>query len=331
MKLTRRQFGKGAAGLLAMAATGTSLPARADSGRVVLYNPGGAKLADALVAAFNKHHPDITVDVINAGVGELFTRIEAESASPNGDVLMGASVEAYKDKPDLFEPYVTADDAAYPREFVGENSLYYGLDLLLQTFMINTDRMSEEEAPKSWADLADPKYKGRIVLANPSLSGSAYGQFGQLLQLYGWDVAAKVVENATFLNSPQLVWQGVAKGEYDMCVINDNNVVSLAREGYPVKAIYPSEGVALRFSANAMIKGAPNQENAKKLLDFLNSKEAHEISVGITNRRSVRPDVAPPEGQLPFDQIKTFVYDDAKAAAEREENLRKFDELFALK
>ena len=330
MKFNRRQFGIGAGALLSMVG-GLSLPARAQSGRVVLYNPGGAKLADGLVAAFNAHHPNIIVDVVNAGVGELFTRIEAESARPNGDVLLGASVEAYQDNMGLFEPYATADDAAYPREFVGPDNLYYGLDLLLQTFMVNTSRMSQEEAPRSWADLADPRYKGRIVLANPSLSGSAYGQFAQIIQLHGWDVAGKVVENATFLNSSQLVWQGVARGEYDMCVIGDNNVVSLAAQGYPVIAVYPSEGTALRFSANALIKNGPNQDNAKLLLDFINSQEAHQISVGITNRRSVRPDVAPPEGQIPFDQVPTFDYDDAKAAADRDENLRIFDERFSRK
>src|SRR5690606_20441131 len=145
MHINRRQFGIGAGALLATTALGLSLPARAQSGRAVLYNPGGAKLADALAPAFNDHQPDITAHVVNAGVGELFTRIEAESARPNGDVLLGASVEAYQDNMGLFEPYTTADDAAYPREFVGADNLYYGLDLLLQTFMVNTSRMSEEE------------------------------------------------------------------------------------------------------------------------------------------------------------------------------------------
>src|SRR5665213_2053320 len=91
------------------------------SGRVVLYNPSGAKLGEQFVAAFGKLHPDITVDVINSGVGELFTRIKAEKSRPQGDVLLGSSIEAYQSDPDLFEPYKTADDAAYPRTVVGPN------------------------------------------------------------------------------------------------------------------------------------------------------------------------------------------------------------------
>ena len=248
-------------------------------------------------------------NVINAGVGELFTRIKAERARPRGDVLMGASIEAFQSDADLFEPYKSTEDAAFPREMVGKDHLYYGFDLLLQTLMINTGLMPPEQAPKAWKDLADPKYKGKIALANPSLSGSAYGQFAQVLQLYGWDVGEKIINNAVVVTSSQLVWQNVAKGEIAIGITGDNNVVTQAAAGFPVVAVYPSEGTALRFSANALIKGAPNGANAKALIDFLNSKAAHEISVGITSRRSARPDVKAPPGQISNTQIKTFEYD----------------------
>lgn len=301
------------------------------SGGVVLYNPGGAKLGEVLIAAFNKQHPKVRVDVINAGVGELFTRIKAEHNRPQGDVLMGASIEAYQSDADLFEPYKTVDDGAYPRSVVGANNLYYGFDLLLQTFIVNTKLMPADQAPKSWKDLGEPRYKGKITFANPSLSGSAYGQFAQILQLYGWDLATKVIQNSVVVAASQLVFQNVSKGESAVGITGDNNVVTQAAAGAPVVAVYPSEGTALRFSANALIKGAPNAQNAKLLLDFLNSKEAHTISVAQTNRRSARPDVAAPAGQIPTAEIKTFNYDDAAAAAKRDENLKKFDEVLSRK
>src|SRR5512147_777090 len=89
--------------------------AAAQTGRVVLYNPGGAKLGELLVAAFNKQQPRLTVDVINAGVGELFTRIKAEQNRPQGDVFNGASIEIFQSDPGLFEPHKIAEDAAFPR------------------------------------------------------------------------------------------------------------------------------------------------------------------------------------------------------------------------
>ncbi len=316
----------GAAALLTMSGL-----ANAQSGRVVLYNPGGAKVGQALADAFQKSRPGVTVDVINAGVGELFTRIKAERARPRGDVLMGASIEAFQSDADLFEPYKSSEDADFPREMVGKDSLYYGFDLLLQTLMINTKLMPVDQAPKSWKDLADPKYKGKIALANPSLSGSSYGQFAQVLQLHGWAIGEKLINNAVVVTSSQLVWQNVAKGEIAIGITGDNNVVTQAAAGFPVVAVYPSEGTALRFSANALIKGAPNAQNARALIDFLNSKAAHEISVDITSRRSARPDVKAPPGQIPNTQIKTFEYDDEAAAKSRDSNLRRVDDLISRK
>ena len=317
--------------LVALGTLAMARPATAQTGRVVLYNAGGAKLAEGLSAAFRKQQPGITVDVINAGVGELVTRIKAEKNNPAGDVLLGASVEAYEADPDLFEPYKTKEDAAFSRDVIGPNNLYYGYNLLLQTFMVNTKLLPADQAPKSWKDLGEPRFKGKIVFANPSLSGSAYGQFAQILQLYGWDTAGSLVKNMTFLNSSELVWQTVAKGENAVGVTGDNNVTSQAAAGYPVVAIYPSEGTALRFSATALIRKAPNPQNAKLLLDYLNGKEAHEITVQLTSRRSVRKDVISPPGQPATSDIKTFVYDDKLAAAKRDEYLEKFDDLLSQK
>jgi iron(III) transport system substrate-binding protein len=296
------------------------------SGRVVLYNPGGVKLGQALASAFTKDYPAVTVDLINAGVGELFTRIKAERNRPQGDVLIGASTEAYQSDPTLFEPYKTRDDAHYSRSVVGPNNLFYGFNLLMQTFMVNTKVMPVDQAPKSWRDLGAARFKGKYIFANPSLSGSAYGQFAQILQLHGWDVGSRLIRNAVVTTSSKLVWQNVSKGEIGAGVTGDNNVVKRAKQGFPVVAVYPSEGTALRFSANALIKGAPNMANAKVLLDFINSREAHSLSVKVTSRRSVRSDVNPPAGQIPTDKVKTFDYDNAAAAKNRAATLKRFDE-----
>ncbi len=86
--------------------------------------------------------------------------------------------------------------------------------------------------------------------------------------------------------------------------------------------------VGLRYDASGIIAGGPNPQNAALVLDFLNSKEAHEIVAG-TNRRSVRVDVPALAGLAPTDQIKTFPYDAALAAKNRDENIKHWDELFS--
>ena len=298
---------------------------------LVVYNATNPKLASAIIKAFNVKHSDISVDIISAGVGELLTRIKAESANPRGDVLMGASVEAYDSALDKFAPYETTEDKNFDRDVVADNHQYYGFSMPLQAFIVNTKLLPGGEAPKSWKDLGDPKFKGKIIMANPSLSGSAYAQLAQMLQLYDWDLIEKLVNNTTFVTSSKLVYQNVAKGEIAVGITGDYNVIKMRDKGFTVDAVYPSEGTGLRFDANAIIKGGPNLKSAKAFINFVNSRESHEIMVNLRNRRSVRKDVTAPRGQIPTADVPTFAYDPKKASSERASNLEKFDKLFSAK
>jgi iron(III) transport system substrate-binding protein len=301
--------------------------AQAQQGDLVVYNPAG-DAGDKVIAAFQEKYPDINVSTINAGVGEIFTRMEAEKANPQGDVVLCASSEAFMANPDLFESYESSEAANFAADVIGPNNTYYGCSMPLQAFIVNTELLDEADYPKTWKDLADPKYKDKLVLANPSMSGSAYAQLAQILQLYGWEVAEQVMDNARFVTSSELVYQDVARGETEVGVTGEANIKPLIDEGYPVTAVYPQDGTGLRFDASAIIKGGPNPDNAKLFLDFANSADAHALVVS-TNRRSVRKDVAAPEGLAPTSEITTFPYDASKAAAERDATLAKWDELFA--
>ena len=300
-------------------------------GKVVVYNATNPKTADRIIDAFKQKHPGIAVEAINAGVGELFTRITSEKANPQGDVLLGASVEAFDSAIELFAPYTTKEDSHFDRAVVAKGHEYYGFSMPLQALMVNRKLLPEPGGPKSWADLAKPEFKGKIIMANPALSGSAYAQLAQMLQLHGWDIIDKIIENTTFVTSSKLVYQNVAKGENAIGITGDYNVVEMREKGYPVDCVYPSEGTGLRFDANALIKGGPNPANAKLFADFANSREGHEIMVKTEKRRSVRKDVVAPVGQMATADVPTFAYDAKKAADGRDAALAKFDKIFSSK
>jgi iron(III) transport system substrate-binding protein len=315
--------------IAAVLAAGTMMSqvAIAQDGPLVVYNPAGSA-GELIIDAFKAKYPEVSISAINAGVGELFTRMAAEKANPQGDVILCASSEAFLANPDLFAPYDSVELANFDADVVSADHSFYGCSMPLQAFIVNTNLMSEDQYPRSWADLAKPELEGKLVLANPSLSGSAYAQLAQILQLHGWDVAQKVMKNARFTTSSQSVFQDVGRGEIEVGVTGEVNVKTMMDEGYPVVAIYPEDGTGLRFDASAIIAGGPNPDNAKLFLDFANSREAHELVVS-TNRRSVRKDVDAPTGLMPTSEVPTFAYDDQKAADTRDENLAKFDELFS--
>ncbi|MCR8725096.1 extracellular solute-binding protein [Frigidibacter sp. ROC022] len=300
--------------------------ASAQDGNLVIYNPAG-DAGELVIDAFREKYPSINISAINAGVGELFTRMGAEKDNPQGDVILCASSEAFLSNPGLFEPYDSTELANFSEDVVAPDHSFYGCSMPLQAFIVNTNLLSEDQYPRTWEALADPMYKDKLVMANPSLSGSAYAQLAQMLQLYGWDMAEKVMDNARFVTSSQSVFQDVGRGEIEIGITGEVNVKTMMDDGFPVTIIYPEDGTGLRFDASGIIKGGPNPENAKLFLDFANSKEAHEL-VASTNRRSVRKDVAAPDGLAPTADIPTFPYDANKAAADRDENLAKFDALF---
>lgn len=307
------------------------IPLTMGAGKVVVYSPAPKSTSDLVVELWKKQHPDIAVDIISAGTGELATRLRAESVRPRADILFTGGTEIVGSMVELLQPYKSVNDAAFKKKFKHPKYYYYAFSLPLQVIIINTKLIDEKDAPKTWKELADPKWKGKIIWANPSVSGSGYAQLNIMLQLYGWDLVKKVVNNANITSSSKLSYQAVANGEYPIGLTGEANVFNLIQEGYPVKAIYPKDGTALRYDTVAIIKNGPNPENAKKFLDFLTSKELMTAVAEAECRRMGRSDVPVKEGLLPTDKIKFMNYDEKLAGEKKQEYLMKFDDIFASK
>jgi iron(III) transport system substrate-binding protein len=300
-------------------------------GKLVIYNAGQPEMGDALVQAFKAKYRDIDVEHIRQGSGELITRIQAEARRPQGDIIMAVAKENLDVIYDLLESYRVKEASAFPNDVKdAKGNKYFGFSFNIQAFIINTDRIPLRDAPKSWKDLGDSKYRGEVVMANPALSGSAYAQLFQMVGLYGWDHVNAVRRVTTFVPSSTLVYTFVGRGEFGIGVTGEGNVFTEKAKGNPVEAVYPSEGTGLRFDASGIIKGGPNPQNARIFMDWLTTKDAMTIiSQAPFYRRMTRPDVPPPPGLQPTGDIKFFEYDANKASDSRNEYLQKFGEIFA--
>jgi iron(III) transport system substrate-binding protein len=307
--------------------------AGAQEPRVVVYSSAGAEIGEELAAAFMKKNPSIKVESIYAGTGVVWTRVRAEAARPQGDVCMCGGSENFDINYDFVEPYRSQQDADFPAEFKDPKSppRYYGMSLPIQVIIVNSKLVQRRDYPRGWKDLADPKWKGKIIWANPRLSASAYAQLFQLVKIGGWDLVKGVLANAIITPSSGLAYQGVADGEFLLGMTGEGNVYELRAKGYPVDVIYPVEGTGLRFDANGLIKNGPNPRSGRLFYEFTLSREAHGIYVKVGSRRSVRPDVPTPPGMPPTSRIPLVPYDAVKAGKDRGINLIIFDELLAKK
>ncbi|HIC90251.1 MAG TPA: extracellular solute-binding protein, partial [Anaerolineae bacterium] len=189
---------------------------------LVVYAPHGPEITEPMVALFKQKYPDIKVDVITAGTGELMNRIRAEKDNPLGDLMWGGATELYEANADLFAPVELENDAATVVQ--DEKHIWHAADLLFQAIAVNTDLLSEEEYPKTFKELADPKWKekGGLALANPRASGTGYSLVTAMVTLYGWDFMVELLKNATITEGSSAMFKMVRDGEVPVAFINED-------------------------------------------------------------------------------------------------------------
>jgi iron(III) transport system substrate-binding protein len=295
---------------------------------LVLYAPQAPELAEAVIKEFNEKYPDVRVEWITGGTGELMARIRAEKDHPRGDVMWGGSTEMHGANADLFEAVILPDTAMFAAH--DPKNKWHALTTIPKPLGVNTTLLKPEEYPKTIEELSDPKWKaGRISFVNPRTSGTGYSILTAMVTRYGWDWVADFLRNCVVWAGSSEMFAALRDGEAALGFFNEDIGARWMAEGAPIVLLYPPDGVATEIEAFAMIKGAPHPNAARAFMEFLQSKEIAELIRDTVWRRSMRKDVAPPADLADLDAI-TFVEVDAEwASKQREENLNKFDEALA--
>ncbi len=314
-------------------ATGTDVAKAPEdyTGSLVVYSPHDADPLNAGVALFEAAYPNIDVEVIAAGTGELCQRIVAEAANPQGDVLWGGGADTLAAYTDYFDPYVCANDDVISDAFKDANDMWIGESPLPMVFIYNKTLIDEADVPTTWEGLCDEGLKGRIAYASPAKSGSAYTQlctmlFSQPTIDEGWAMVEKFIANldGKIQDSSGNCHKLVASGEYAMGVTIEKSAVLYADDPN-IGFVYPKANSAVPDGV-ALIKGCPNAENAKLFIDFVTGYECQEDQNTNFARRPVRSDLTP-VGLCALDEIDLGTYDFSYAATEREAIIEKWNDL----
>lgn len=289
-------------------------------GSLVIYSPN----TDALVAVcdtFGEKY-GIDVQVVSAGTGECLERISAEKDNPQGDIMFGGMNYANSYNPDyvpLFEQYVAKGDENLPEAYQNFNGIttHYCLDGSA-ALLVNTDEYAklglDIDEFKGYADLLRPELKGKIAMGDPANSSSAWAELTNMLLVMGeepydeaaWDWVNQFIGNldGVMLSSSSAIYKGVVAGEYVVGVSYEDPCVSLLVDGATnVKLVYPEEGAVWLPAGIAIIKNAPNMENAKLLVDWIISDEG-QAEIAKTTARPVNPNINnTAEEMTPFSEI----------------------------
>jgi len=304
-------------GALALAAAAAGSALAAD--QVVLYSANDDTVNKLIAEGFKKE-TGMTVNVVSTGSGVLFRRIASEAANPQGDVIWGVSSALLRQNGKFFQPYAVKGREAVPAEYRDPNNLWIGTNLQVVTINQNTKAIDPASGPKTWQDLLDPKWKGKIAYTDPANSGFSYAAATLLLTYWGdndaaWNKLSSLVANAKILNRSTLVFEGNGSGEYPIGISLEYAGYLWAQNGAPVNVTYPSEGTVALVEGAAVLKGGPQASAGQALVDYLASKSTQEMLFKSTFRRPARQDIdlSSMPGNVPaLSKIKLLPYNDVK-------------------
>lgn len=278
------------------------------------------------LTSFEAQHPDIEVNIVRDSTGIITAKLLAEADSPQADVVWGTAASSLLVAEDrgLLEPYAPKGlEAVNPRFRDSANPpTWVGIDVWMSAFCVNTVESEKLglPIPKSWADLANPAYKGHIVMSNPASSGTGFLSVSTILQNSaseeeGWAYLDALHENvAQYMHSGSRPCRAAGQGEYPIGISFGYRAVKQKAEGEPIEAVFPEEGSGWDVEANALVKKPVIKEAAKTFLDWAISVDASEKYAQNFAITAVKTDVPPPEG-FPANAEAQLAENDLKWAA----------------
>ena len=315
---------------------GCSSEKSASSNSLVIYCPHPLDFINPLVDDFKAKNPDINVDVIAAGTGELLKRVESEKDNPLGDILWGGTVTMAKAKIDLFENYTSTNEVNIADIYKNTEGPLTRCTAVPSVLMVNTN-LSGNIKIEGYEDLLNPALKGKIAFADPSASSSSFEHLDNMLYAMGngnpekgWDYIKKLCANldGKLLSGSSAVYKGVADSEYTVGLTFEEGGANYVALGSPIKLVYMKEGVIIKPDGIYIIKGAKNMENAKRFVDYATSYDAQKTITEKLNRRSVRNDLPPSEILLSVDKINIINDDEKVVDSNKQKWLDKFRDIF---
>jgi iron(III) transport system substrate-binding protein len=318
-------FGKLLSGVaVAAVALGVQAP-KADAGELTVYTAVEAEDLKRYAEMFNKTHPDITIKWVRDSTGIVTAKLLAEKNNPQADIVWGLAATSLLllKSEGMLEAYAPAGVDKLDKKFVDKSTppTWTGMDAWVAAVCYNTVEAGKAglTPPKTWKDLANPMYKGHVIMPNPNSSGTGFLDVSSWLQMFGeeggWKFMDGLHENiARYTHSGSKPCKLAASGEIPIGVSFAFRGAKSKAKGAPLEIIVPEEGVGWDMEATAIIAGTDNLEDAKKLADWTLTREANEMyNTGYAV--VAMPGVAKPVEHFPANLTEKMIENDFEFAA----------------
>ena len=286
-----------------------------------------------LAASDSQTAPGIRVVQTHRPTGEALAQLRAEASNPKTDIWWGGTGDPFLQAAEvgLLEPYrpVYLNDLHgwSVRQYAMSHDMVGGFYTSAIGFGWNTELLKKKKlpAPKCWADLIKPEYKGEVEISHPASSGTAYTVLAGLVQQMGEDAAFDYLKKlhrniSNYTRSGQAQAPNVAKGEVAVGITFMFSFEPWRHNKYPIETAAPCEGTSYEVGGIALIKGARNPEAAKRYYDWLMSPAGQSAGGRSNSLQYPANKTFTPDPRIPrLDDVRLIKYDFEKygKAAER--------------
>jgi iron(III) transport system substrate-binding protein len=303
-------------------------------GKVVWYTSLALPSAEKVARLFEQAHPGVKVEVHRTGSQRILQRVmqELQANIKAVDVIHTSDAGHFvllKDKK-LLLPHRPPGIDRFPAGFKDPDGYWYGLRATVNVIAYNTKVIPAADAPRTWKDLLDPKWRGKIVTAHPGYSGVIATHVLALVHLHGWDYFKQLAQNRLMLVQSAVDPAGVvASGERPIAADGgDYTFYQTKKKGNPLEIVYPKEGVPLVVSPSAIAAFAPHPSAAKLFTDFTFTREVQQVLADSEGLYTGHPDVTYPADKPRLDTLKLLTVDPQELEQRNEEIKKRFVEFF---
>ena len=319
----------------AVAITPGLIEAARREAKVVFYSSMDLPVGEKLGKAFEAQYPGVAVQIERSGSERLFQRVAQEFASNihAADVINSSDASHFIPwkKSGWLAPFVSDDIAKYfPAEYRDPDGIFATTRIWLSSIAYNTNLVKPEDAPRSFADLLDPRWAGKMVKGHPAYSGTIMTATFQMVRELGWEYFEKLARQRVMqVQSSTDPPKKLSLGERAvMADGNEYGVVLLKEAGQPVEPVYPTEGTPTISGPSGIFASAPHPNAARLFQAWLHTRETQQFFIDFTAQYSVHAQVKSKPGRRKISDIKLMKEDAAGVEQMADEIKTRYARLF---
>ncbi len=265
--------------------------------KLIVYTSHKKEVYEPVIKEFEER-TGIWVEVITGGTNEMLERIASEDGKNSGDVMFGGGVDSLNAYSDYFVSYRAGQSDKLDQTYCSEEDKWTAFSKLPIVFIYNKKLVYPAGTPRSWEELLNAHWKGKIAFAAPGKSGTSYTALSTMIQALSEEMTEDQIIQAFITNlagkvsaDSGEVLEDVISGDCLVGITLEEAALKKIAEGKEMGMVYPREGTSAVPDGSAIIKNAPHENNAQLFLDFTVSEDVQRLLVDKCCRRSVRNDI----------------------------------------